>query len=1312
MNNLIHFCLNQKLVVLILLTFVIGWGIRVAPFDWDTGNFPRDPVAVDAIPDLGDNQQIVFTEYMGRSPQDVEDQISYPLTVSLLGIPGVKEVRSYSMFGFSYVYLIFEEDIDYYWSRSRILEKLNSLPAGLLPDGTSPALGPDATGLGQVYQYFLEGQDPDGNPTPGWNPEELRSLQDWYVRYSLLGAGGVAEVASVGGFVKQYQVEVDPIKLQAWNVTLAEVANAVRKSNMETGARNLAINGVEYILRGTGYIRELDDLRDAVVAVRDNTPITVAQVATVQLGPSMRRGVIDVNGADAAGGIVVARYGANPMATIKNTKAKIKEISAALPTKVTIDWQQTDRAAVGKFAADHHISPAFDSQAPADTALKQDAWLPWTNTHERDHWPEWMNTAKVTIVPFYDRSGLIEETLNTLNEALYQQILVTIIVVIIMVLHLRSSVLISAMLPLAVLITFIAMKLFGVDANIVALSGIAIAIGTVVDVGIVLTENIIKHLKEAAPGSSPATVIYEAVTEVAGAVTTSVMTTIVSFLPVITMTGEAGRLYRPLAYTKSFALIASIIVALTIIPPIAHFLLGILPRWLKKDKNDHQKLAARLFSRSYLITALLGIGAGISLGFSTTLALAFIALALLNAFHSKFSPRLQHTGILTINIGTALIVGWLLAENWMPLGQESATFTNFLFVAILLGGLLVTFKFFELGYTRILCWCLEHKTLFLSLPLMMLAAAGCIWLGFGKLTSWLPEGIQNTSLYQDIDQKFPGLGKEFRPALDEGSFLVMPTVSPHASIKEASESLRTLDAAIAAIPEISQVVGKIGRAESALDPAPISMIETIVNYHSEYRSDEKGRVLTFAMNDKGDYVYDKKGKLVPDEDGEPFRQWRPHIKSPDDIWQEISNVIQVPGVTGAPKLQPIETRLVMLRTGMRAPMGIKIKAPNLLALEDFGLQLERLMRESGIPGLDINSINADRIVGKPYLEIHPDREAAKRYGLNIIDIHQTIQTAIGGEIVTTTVEGRERYGVQVRYAREARDSIEAIQKILITTKEGAQVPLGQLVNIEYARGPQVIKSEDTFLTAYVTFGSNPGFAEVDVVEDIQAYLDAQEKAGKLKRSGGTRYEFAGNYQSALEFEKNMMVIMPLALLAIFLILYLENRSVLNTFIIFSGIAVAFSGGFILLWLYSQPGFMNVNVFGHNLRELFQIHPINLSTAVWVGFIALFGIATDDGVVISTYLRQRFKKDNPESLAEIRAATVTAGKRRCRPCLMTTATTLLALLPVLTSTGRGADIMGPMAVPIFGGMLVELLTMFVVPVLFCTVKEFTHKQQTS
>ncbi len=1310
MNKLIHFCLNQKLVLLILLTFVVGWGVRVAPFDWDMGSYPRDPVAVDAIPDLGDNQQIIFTEYMGRSPQDVEDQISYPLTVSLLGIPGVKEVRSYSMFGFSYVYLIFEEDVDYYWSRSRILEKLNSLPAGTLPAGVVPALGPDATGLGQVYQYFLEGQDPSGKPSPGWNPEELRSIQDWYVRYSLLGAKGVAEVASVGGFVKQYQVEVDPVKLQAWNVTLAQVANAVRKSNMETGARNLSINGAEYILRGTGYIKKLSDLEDAVVAVRDHTPITIKQVATVQLGPAPRRGAIDVNGADATGGIVVARFGANPLQTIKNTKAKIKEVSASLPVKAVVDWGQTTRDEVVAFAKKQGISQVFASDDPADTELNHDAWTHWATTHDMKDWPSWFNTSKVTIVPFYDRSGLINETLNTLDEALYQQILVTIIVVVIMVLHLRSSILISAMLPLAVLLTFIGMKLFGVDANIVALSGIAIAIGTVVDVGIVLTENIIKHLDEAQikhPDKSSATIIYEAVTEVAGAVTTSVMTTVVSFLPVFTMTGEAGRLYKPLAYTKSFALISSIIVALTIIPPIAHVLLGVLPRWFKTQRNEEQN-GRRFLTRRYLISALLGIGAGIAYGFSPGLAMALVALSALNAFQSKIPEKLQKLGVLCLNLGTALVVGWMLAKNWMPLGLQAPVFSNFLFVLGILGGLLVFFKIFELGYARILAWCLDHKAMFISLPLMMLAAAACIWMGFGKVTSNFPDWAKNSDLYQAVEKKFPGLGKEFRPALDEGSFLVMPTVSPHASIKEARESLRIMDAAIAAIPEVKQVVGKIGRAETALDPAPISMIESIVNYKSEYITDDKGSILTFKTNDQGDYVYDKQGQLIADDDGKPFRQWRPEIKTVDDIWQEISRVAQLPGLTGAPKLQPIETRLVMLRTGMRAPMGIKIKAPTLESLEDFGLQLERLMRESGLPGLAKASINADRIVGKPYLEIKPNREAAKRYGLNVVDIHKTIQTAIGGEIVSTTVEGRERYGIQVRYAREARDNIEEIKKILITTKEGAQVPLGQVVTIDYVRGPQVIKSEDTFLTGYVTFGANPGFAEVDVVESVQAYLEKMEQDGKLKRPGGIRYEFAGNYQSALEFEQNMKIIMPLALLAIFLILYLESRSVANTFIIFSGIAVAFSGGFLLLWLYGQPGFLNVEVFGYNLRELFHIGPINLSTAVWVGFIALFGIATDDGVVISTYLRQRFKKDKPQTIAEIRATTVLAGKRRCRPCLMTTATTLLALLPVLTSTGRGADIMGPMSVPIFGGMMVELLTMFVVPTLFCAMMEIKKK----
>ena len=1034
MNKLIYFCLHQKLIVFLLLAFFIAWGVRVAPFDWDTGEYPRDPVAVDAIPDLGDNQQIIFTEWQGRSPQDVEDQITYPLTVALLGVPGVKEVRSFSMFGASYVYLILEEGVEFYWSRSRILEKLNSLPSNLLPAEATPTLGPDATGLGQVFWYVLEGRDPEGEPIGGWDLDELRAIQDWQVRYSLLSAKGVAEVASIGGFQRQYQVDVDPEKLRAKDVTLAQVVDAVRKSNQEIGARNLAVNGVEYFLRGTGYIESVDDIKKAVVAARETTPILVGDVAEVNLGPALRRGALDVNGADAVGGVVVARYGANPLEAIKNTKQRIKELGSALPVKAVIDWQKTDPEAVSGFAAEHGIENPLDPSS-------SDAWTDFTKTHDSRVWPEWLTTSKVTVVPFYDRSALIGETLNTLDEALYQQVLVTIIVVVVMVLHLRSSILISAMLPLAVLITFISMKLAGVDANIVALSGIAIAIGTVVDVGIVLTENILKHLDESAEDESRATVIYRAVTEVAGAVTTSVATTVVSFLPVFTMTGEAGRLFRPLAFTKSFALIASIIVALTIIPPVAHILFGIMPKWVK--------------SRRVLSVALIAIAGLVSFAFSHWLGIGLLVLSAGLLAPVFISGKPLRNGIFAMNFIVALLITWLLAIDWMPLGLDRSNFTNLVFVILTVGGLLAAFRVFQMAYGGILKWCLAHKALFLSAPLLLLIAALCIWQGFPKIFSVFPntfgDGISETRLWKDASEKFPGRGREFRPALDEGSFLYMPTVAPHASIEEGREALRITDAAIHAIPEVNQVVGKIGRAETPLDPAPISMIETVINYVSEYRTDGKGRVLRFRTNDDGSFAYTESGELIEDKRGRPFRQWRPHIKSPADIWAEIDKATRLPGFTGAPKLQPIETRLVMLRTGMLAPMGLKIKGRTLEEIEAFGLEVERHLRSGEIPGLAPATVNADRIVGKPYLEIVPDRTAASRYGLNIADIHETIQTAIGGRMVTTTIEGRERFMVQVRFTREDRDTREALENVLIDTMEGAKVPLSQLAEIRYVR---------------------------------------------------------------------------------------------------------------------------------------------------------------------------------------------------------------------------------------------------------------------
>ncbi len=488
LDALIRFCLENKLVVGLVVIFFVGWGILVAPFDWNLGGLPRSPVPVDAIPDIGENQQIVFTEWMGRSPQDVEDQITYPLTVSLLGIPGVKTIRSYSFFGFSSIYIIFNEKVDFYWSRSRVLEKLNSLPAGTLPEGVQPTLGPDATALGQVFWYTLEGRDPEGNPVGGWDLHELRTIQDWYVRYALLSAEGISEVASVGGFVAEYQIDVDPDAMRAHRVTLEEVFDAVRKCNVDVGARTIEVNRVEYVIRGLGFIKTTGDIEKAVIKVTENVPISVKDVATVTLGPALRRGALDKGGAEAVGGVVVVRYGFNPLEAIKNAKQKIAEVAPGLPTKAVIDYDRASRTEVEQFAE----ARGFEAYTGGD--LNQEEWLAWLRRSARQQWPDWVRTSQVTIVPFYDRTGLIYETLGTLNTALAEEILVTIIVVIVSMVHLRSSVLISGALPLAVLMCFVAMRLFGVDANVVALSGIAIAIGTIVDMSIIVCENILKHL--------------------------------------------------------------------------------------------------------------------------------------------------------------------------------------------------------------------------------------------------------------------------------------------------------------------------------------------------------------------------------------------------------------------------------------------------------------------------------------------------------------------------------------------------------------------------------------------------------------------------------------------------------------------------------------------------------------------------------------------------------------------------------------------------------------------------------------------------
>lgn len=1233
LNKIIRYFLENRVITILILVLVVVWGISTSPFNWHGGIIPRNPIPVDAIPDIGDNQQIVATEWMGRSPKDIQDQITYPLTTSLLGIPGVKSIRSSSMFGMSFIYIIFDDNIEFYWSRSRILEKLNSLPPGTLPEGVQPALGPDATALGQIYWYTLEGRDPaTGKPTGGWNAEELRTIQDYYVKYSLSAAEGVSEVASAGGFVKEYQVELNPDAMRAFNVSVMDIMGAIKKSNLDIGAETMEINKVEYLIRGLGYIKDVSDLEKAVVTVRDGVPVRISDVAFVNIGPGTRRGGLDKEGVEAVGGVVIARYGSNPLEVINNVKDKIKEMAPGLPQKTLPDG----------------------------------------------------TVSKITVVPFYDRTGLIKETIGTLETSLSHEILICIIVIIVLVLNLRASVVIASMLPIAVLSTFIIMRYTGIAANIVALSGIAIAIGVMVDVGVVFVESIIRYMempenRGIRKGKAMVNLIYKAVSEVSGAIATAMITTIVSFLPVFVMEAQEGKMFSPLAYTKTYALASAFVLGLILLPTLSYILFSV--------RIDSKRI------RKVLNYILIAAGVLLSVLYSNIPALGLTAVGLNNLLaHRWKKPGISNY----INIGIALVVAtYFLAEEWLPMGPQKGIIVNLLFVTGCIAIILALLWLLVIYYERILRWCLNNRWKFMLLPIATILCGILIW---------------------------KRIGQEFMPSLNEGSFLLMPTSMPHTGIEQNLNYIEALDKRLAAIPEVETAIGKWGRVNSALDPAPAQMFENTINYRPEYILNEDGKRERFKVNRKGEYLLRNGGtynpadgfrlipadSLIPDRKGDYFRQWRPEIKNTDDIWQQIVNVTHLPGLTSAPKLQPIEARLVMLSTGMRAPMGLKIYGPDLETIEQSGKAIEQALKD--VPSVIPSSVFYDRAVGAPYLEIKLNRDNMARYGVNVEDLQEILSAAVGGMILTKTVEGRERFPVRLRYARELRDNPEALSMLLVPTATGAQIPLKELADIEYARGAQMIQSENTFLVGYVIFDKKQGKAEVDVVKEATKVIEGKIQNGELKLTKGVSYKFAGNYEQQERATARLMIVVPLALLIVLLVLYFQFKTLTASLIHFSGVFVAFAGGFILLWLYGQDWFMNFSLAGVNMRDLFQMHTINLSVAVWVGFIALFGVATDDGVLMGTYIHHVFLEKDPQTRHAIREAVVTAGLKRVRPAAMTTATTLIALLPVLTSTGKGADIMVPMAIPTFGGMLIQSMTMFVVPVFQCWWREGLLKKE--
>lgn len=1022
-QNLIELAIRRRILVVISFLFI---GLA-AIFSIETAN-------VDAIPDIGENQQIVFTEWPGRSPKDIEEQITYPLSIALQGIPGVDRVRGISAFGFSTIYLIFDEDVDFYWSRSRVLEKL-STSSGLVPSGVRPTMGPDATGLGQVFWYTIENEKGSDSPK---SLAELRSIQDFYVKYLLQGVEGVSEVASVGGFTKEYQIDVDPNKLFAFDIHFSALLNSIRNSNIDVGAEVIEEGGREFIVRGKGFFRSIEDIKNVVVSVKNGSPIRVQDVASVGVGPGFRRGALDKNGKEAVGGVVTMRFGENPKKVIESLKEQLVVVETGLP-------------------------------------------------------------KGVKLVPFYDRTELIENTMGTVYTALGQEIFVTILVILLFLLHFRASLLVSLTLPFGVGISFVLMKLIGIDSNVMSLSGMVIAIGSMVDMGIIMTENIYSHL--AARGNQLTAkerfeVVIASAREVGPAILTAVMTTIVTFLPVFGLEGSEGKLFHPLAWAKTLAMFGSVLVAILLVPALSTF---------------------------------------------------------------------------------------MLKGNLKPLEKNQV------------GGQILRF------YQPCLSWVLEHRRTFLLAPGLVLLLGGLA---------------------------FTQLGKEFMPSLNEGDILYMPVTTPDVSMTKARELLSYTDRVLNEHPLVESAIGKLGRAESAIDPAPVAMFETVV-------------------------------KLVSQD------QW-PDGKSIYDIMQELDRSLQVPGLVNSWDF-PIQTRIGMISTGIKTQIGVKIFGDDIRILEGLATKIGKEIKSiEGAYG-----IYSEKITGKPYIEFDIDRIAASRYGINTGTINQILQTAVGGMPIGQFYEGRERYGIRVRYKKELRDRLDELRRVLVPSPLGQHIPLEQLADIRVSTGPAAIQSENGMLRSLVLLNVE-GRDLIGFVEEAKKHISSSIELPK-----GYSISWAGQYENQVRANQRLALLIPLALLINLFIIYLGIKKLRDSAIVFSAVPIAFAGGLILLWLGD----------------------FSTSVAVWVGFIALFGIAVDDGVVMMTYLQEAIKKHTPTDWDSLKSCIMEAGSRRIRPLIMTSTTTIVALLPIMWATTTGSEVMKPMAIPTLGGMLISLVSLFVVPVTF-------------
>ena len=1169
---LIRFCIKNPILVVAFALLVAVAGGR-ALFS----------TPVDAIPDITDNQVIVLAEWHGRSPQDVDDQITSKLEAALQGTPGVTVVRGMSEPGMSMIYVVFEEGVALREARTRVSERLQSARSSL-PDGVSTTMGPDATPLGQIFWYTLEGAGHDAGA--------LRSLQDGVVRPALRAVPGVSEVASIGGFVREYHVEVDPVRLGLFGLTVNDLRRAVSRTDVDVGvgADALLRGGMAVTIRGVGSLEGREDIEAVVVGMRGDNPLLLRDVAEVRPGPQARVGALADERGERVGGVVTMRRGENPRAVIERVKQALARVEPALP-------------------------------------------------------------AGVSVVPFYDRTRLVDETMGTLREAVVQEILVTVGVIVLFLLNFRISLIVAISLPLGVLMAFIAMRLLGIGSDLMSLCGIAIAIGTMDDMGIVMSENIFAHLQNPDDPRPRIDRIVAAAREVAPAITTAVAAMIVSFLPVFFLTGQAGKLFTPLAWTKTFCVVSSLIVAIVLVPVLCHLFL------------DDSRNATRSREVRALAVALASAG-GFFVGWRLP------ALELLPPLRPLWPA-------LAVAMVFAAISYRTTVERFVPIDQNPVS------------------RLIYRGYEPSLRWVLANKRRFLAMAGAVVALGLLV---FGGLRLYLAPlhvvvsafggTLSRIEPFHTLEQKAPPIGEAFMPPLDEGSLLYMPSLLPQASLEESVDVMIRLNRRIREVPEVAQVMGKAGRADTALDPAPAGMLEIVVNL-------------------------------------KPRAAWRPGV-SRQSLLDELRQKTEMIGVTPS-WLQPIEARVVMLQSDLRASLALRIVGAPLspdgapaggaqarLAIDRLAAELSRAV--AGVPGAE--DVHPLRASGKPYLEIVVDPDRAARFGANPKDIMAAVHGMLGGERLTSTMEGRERLAVRIQVPRELRDDPEALGRLLIPTgtvsgaaevmsmghggappvdgvEPGAriQVPLRWLATLREVLGPALIRTENGQLTGYVMFNAGEG-GEERVMADALAVAERLRVAGAgdPSRSAfppGLRVEPAGRYLDKIEADRRLLLIVPAVVAVNLLLLYLAFRRLGLTLAIMAAIPIAFAGGFIALRVYPL---------------LTGGEPIHLTTAVWVGFIALFGISVDDGAVMGSYLVQRFEGRRFGSVEEIRQAVVDAGLRRIRPCLMTTATTIVSLVPVLWSSGRGSDVMQPMAVPLLGGLVVSLVTLFTVPALFSWVEE--------